>query len=106
MAGRATPARRVARNIFLPPFRGKAPTLALPPWGRAGWGLFMALHDNADIRRIVYVCHSKEIGGAELYLEGLIRFTVSGDGPPEMNCPRDPVPEYWVQGIIGLLVTG
>ena len=25
----------------------------------------MALHDNAEIRRIVYVCHSKEIGGAD-----------------------------------------
>src|SRR2546428_1335921 len=115
MAGRATPARRVARNIFLPPFRGKAPTLALPTWGRAGWGLFMALHDNADIRRIVYVCHSKEIGGAELYLEGLIRFTVAplspspsgggqggGAGVAELICRRDPVLDHWVQGIIDL----
>src|SRR2546428_2548142 len=102
MASRATPARRVARNIFLPPLRGKAPTLALPRWGRAGWGLFMALHDNADIRRIVYVCHSKEIGGAELYLEGLIRFTVAGEGQPELICRRDPVLDQWVQGIIDL----
>src|SRR2546428_1445365 len=102
MAGRATPARRVARNIFLSPFRGKAPTLSLPLWVRAGWGLFMALHDNADIRRIVYVCHSKEIGGAELYLEGLIRFTVSGEGQPELICRRDPVLDHWVQGIIDL----
>src|SRR3989442_4015427 len=102
MASRATPARRVARNIFLPPLRGKAPTLVLHRWGRAGWGLFMALHDNADIRRIVYVCHSKEIGGAELYLEGLIRFTVSGEGQPELICRRDPVLDQWVQGIIDL----
>src|SRR5438270_282347 len=51
-----------------------ASKIPLPVWGRAGWGLFMALHDNAEIRRIVYVCHSKEIGGAELYLDGLIRF--------------------------------
>src|SRR2546428_8167286 len=102
MASRATPARRVARNIFLPPLRGKAPTLVLHRWGRAGWGLFMALHDNADIRRIVYVCHSKEIGGAELYLEGLIRFTVSGQGQPELICRRDSVLDRWVQGIIDL----
>src|SRR2546428_13834984 len=102
MASRATPARRVARNIFLPPLRRKAPTLVLHRWGRAGWGLFMALHDNADIRRIVYVCHSKEIGGAELYLEGLIRFTVSGEGQPELICRRDPALDQWVQGIIDL----
>src|SRR2546422_8608944 len=115
MASRATPPGRVARNIFLPPVRGKAPTLALPTWGRAGWGLFMALHDNADIRRIVYVCHSKEIGGAELYLEGLIRFTVAplspspsgggqggGAGVAELICRRDPVLDHWVQGIIDL----
>src|SRR2546428_7528268 len=100
MASRATPASRVARNIFLPPLRGKAPTLALPRWARAGWGLFMALHDNADIRRIVYVCHSKEIGGAELYLEGLIRFTASGDGQPELIFRRDPVHDHSVQRII------
>ena len=76
----------------------------------------MALHDNADIRRIVYVCHSKEIGGAELYLEGLIRFTVSlsgdspsparggrhGGGSAELICRRDPVLDQWVQGIIDL----
>jgi len=65
----------------------------------------MALHDNADIRRIIYVCHSKEIGGAELYLEGLIRFTVSpagGGGVAELICRRDPVLDQWVQGIIDL----
>ena len=76
----------------------------------------MALHDNADIRRIVYVCHSKEIGGAELYLEGLIRFTASlsgdspspargggqGGGSAELICRRDPVLDQWVQGIIDL----
>src|SRR3989442_1966682 len=91
MASRATPARRVARNIFLSPFRGKAPTLSLPLWGRAGWGLFMALHDNADIRRIVYVCHSKEIGGPEFYFEGLIRFNVLGEGQPALILLLDPV---------------
>ena len=65
----------------------------------------MALHDNADIRRIIYVCHSKEIGGAELYLEGLIRFTVSpagGGGVAELICRRDPVLDQWVQGIMDL----
>src|SRR5438445_485897 len=67
-----------------------------------------ALHDNAGIRRIVYVCHSKEVGGAELYLEGLMRFTAgnASDGQrqwlPELICRRDPVLDQWVQGIAGL----
>jgi glycosyltransferase involved in cell wall biosynthesis len=67
------------------------------------WPVLTALHDNAEIRRIVYVCHSKEIGGAELYLEGLIRFTASAaDGRPELICRRDPVLDQWVQGIAEL----
>ena len=63
-----------------------------------------ALHDNAEIERIVYVCHSKEIGGAELYLEGLIRFTAAGGGGwiPELICRRDRVLDQWVQGIAAL----
>ena len=71
----------------------------------------MGLHDNAEIERIVYVCHSKEIGGAELYLEGLIHFTTSlspsgggqgGEYAVELICRRDPVLDYWAQGIAGL----
>src|SRR5207245_1396335 len=49
------------------------------------------------IRRILYVSHSKEVGGAEVYLEGLIRGAAGGDPPRRAGlvCRRDPVLDGW-----------
>jgi glycosyltransferase involved in cell wall biosynthesis len=58
--------------------------------------------DNARIERILYICHSKEVGGAELYLEGLIGYATrpGTDGQPirqvEVICRRDEQLDDWV----------
>jgi glycosyltransferase involved in cell wall biosynthesis len=55
-----------------------------------------------SIERILYICHSKEIGGAELYLEGLIRYASNRgtEGQPQRNvqliCRRDTDLDEWV----------
>lgn len=49
---------------------------------------------------ILFVSHSKEIGGAELYLEGLLRYTIREQGLRAwLVCRRDPVLDPWVTRI-------
>ncbi|MDQ6884418.1 MAG: glycosyltransferase family 4 protein [Candidatus Dormibacteraeota bacterium] len=43
----------------------------------------------------MYVCHSKEIGGAELYLAGLARRALADGWPVTLVCRRDPVLDVW-----------
>jgi glycosyltransferase involved in cell wall biosynthesis len=98
-------AANVARIILLPRI-GEGRVGPEPVPGR--WVSPTALHDNAEIRRIVYVSHSKEVGGAELYLEGLIRFAAREalegrpQWQPELICRRDAVVDQWAQGIAAL----
>jgi glycosyltransferase involved in cell wall biosynthesis len=48
------------------------------------------------IRRILYVSHSKEVGGAELYLAGLIgSVAAAGPAAPALVCRRDAVLDEW-----------
>ena len=50
--------------------------------------------------RLVYVSHSREIGGAELHLEGLMaRVEATGKHQPELVCRTDHVLDAWVRRI-------
>src|SRR5207302_1011055 len=48
--------------------------------------------------RILYVCHAREVGGAERYLEGLIRYAAGG-AQVQLICRRDPILDQWAQAM-------
>jgi glycosyltransferase involved in cell wall biosynthesis len=47
----------------------------------------------------LFISHSKEIGGAELYLEGLLRYTIGANFRAELVCRKDPVLDAWAARI-------
>jgi len=50
--------------------------------------------------RVVYVSHSKEVGGAELHLEGLMaRLQATADRQATLVCRRDQALDEWVRRI-------
>jgi glycosyltransferase involved in cell wall biosynthesis len=58
-----------------------------------------------EIQRILYVSHAKEVGGAEVYLEGLIgSLSSAGDEATAaaLVCRRDAVLDAWVERIEAL----
>src|SRR5438270_8601115 len=46
----------------------------------------------------MYLCHGREVGGAERYLEGLIRYAAGGDNV-QLICRRDPILDQWAQAM-------
>ena len=88
------------------------PTRPRPGARSSGHGTTIgSLPDNAKSMRILYVCHSKEIGGAELYLEGLVRYASQqgSEGNPDWDvdviCRRDTVLDDWASRMATAEVT-
>jgi len=50
---------------------------------------------------VLFISHSKEIGGAELYLEGLLRYALSANFGAELVCRKDAVLNAWAARIAG-----
>jgi len=50
--------------------------------------------------RVLFISHSKEIGGAELYLEGLLAYAIR-DVQAELVCRKDPALDAWAERIAG-----
>ncbi len=48
---------------------------------------------------VLFISHSKEIGGAELYLEGLLRYAMGANFRAELVCRKDAVLDAWAAGI-------
>jgi glycosyltransferase involved in cell wall biosynthesis len=48
---------------------------------------------------VLFISHSKEIGGAELYLEGLLRYAMGADFDAELVCRKDAVLNSWAARI-------
>jgi glycosyltransferase involved in cell wall biosynthesis len=48
--------------------------------------------------RLLFICHSQEIGGAELYLERLIRHMAS-EGEERVVCRPDPALDHWAERV-------
>jgi glycosyltransferase involved in cell wall biosynthesis len=48
---------------------------------------------------VLFISHSKEIGGAELYLEGLLRYTMGANFRAELVCRKDSVLDPWAARI-------
>jgi glycosyltransferase involved in cell wall biosynthesis len=56
--------------------------------------------------RLVYVSHSREVGGAELHLEGLLaRVQATGKHQPVLVCRRDHALDAWVRRIEARAIT-
>ncbi len=49
--------------------------------------------------QVLFISHSKEIGGAELYLEGLLRHAMGADIGAELVCRKDAVLNAWAARI-------
>ncbi len=58
---------------------------------------------NARPRRLLLVSHSREVGGAEVYLENLVRYLAEAGGDrswlPQLVCRRDPILDSWAAEI-------
>ncbi len=56
-------------------------------------------HSVRDLRRVLFVSHSKEIGGAEVYLEGLLRYAIRHELRPQLVCRSDAALDGWADRI-------